>query len=118
MILSDLIEELKGCDPEHNVFVDKCPIMIGPKGVDSYRGYYDQLAIDVGEDSYMTVKDLLELLEKAIGKTFTGYKGGSYTMSEDTPVWLASYGESTGSKTTGIRKTDYGHVYLTWMHER
>jgi hypothetical protein len=32
------------------------------------------------------------MLTEAIGKTYTGYKGGEYVMGKVTPVWVANYG--------------------------
>lgn len=58
----------------------------------SYRGYYSDLALDAGPIA--TCADLLKRLSGAIGKTYTGYKGGDYTMRHDTPLWFASYGNT------------------------
>lgn len=58
----------------------------------SYRGYYEQLAFAPCEDR--CVGDLLASAREALGKTFTGYKGGEYTMSEKTPCWIAAYGDT------------------------
>jgi hypothetical protein len=32
--------------------------------------------------------ELAELLESLLGKDFTGWKGGNYTITEDKPLWL------------------------------
>lgn len=66
-------------------------------GVCSYRGFYSQLAIEpVQKEKPTTVADLLDTLRDAVGKTFTGYKGGEYVMDRDTPVWVSEYGCSSG----------------------
>jgi hypothetical protein len=91
-----------------------------PKGIDSWRGRYGELAIqtekfgsyqtdvvqhifDSGDRSYEyksfgkenpTVVEWIEILKEAQGKTFTGYKGGDFLMGKNTPVWLAEYGNS------------------------
>jgi hypothetical protein len=66
---------------------------------DSYRGYYDHLAMGFKEgDTYPnpTVQEVLDSFKSAVGKEFMGYKGGKYLMTERTPVWVANYGR-TGS---------------------
>ncbi len=39
-------------------------------------------------------REAAEKCRSVIGKTFTGYKGGDFTMSESSPVWIAQYGIS------------------------
>ena len=41
-----------------------------------------------------TISDMLNYAKSAMGNTFEGYKGGEYTMGEDTPCWISPYGES------------------------
>lgn len=43
-----------------------------------------------------TAKDMLELCERCLGKSFTGYKGGDFIMGKSTPVWVSQYGTSAG----------------------
>lgn len=77
-----------------------------PTAVGSYRGYYEQLAIghtDGHEDGFRTVGELLANLRAAVGATFTGYKGGSYVMHRDTPVWLGNYGESGAHMVVAVK---------------
>jgi hypothetical protein len=45
------------------------------------------------------VSDVVELLKRVQGKTFTGYKSGDFTMGKTTPLWIANYGHSDGFKT-------------------
>ena len=93
-----------------------------PMGINSWRGSYCELAIEteslgcyntdiveyeskefdyktykhksIGKEN-PTVEEWIGVLKEAIGKTFTGYKGGNYLMSKNTPVWLAEYGNSS-----------------------
>ena len=58
----------------------------------SYRGYYSDLAFEQSE--VRTVDEILKEVEGCLGKEFTGYKGGEYTMDESTPVWIAEYGSA------------------------
>ena len=57
----------------------------------SYRGYYCDLAFELGEGK-RPAWGLLAECKSAIGKGFEGYKGGNFTMKESTPVWIAEYG--------------------------
>jgi hypothetical protein len=62
----------------------------GPESPHSYRGYYSDLAFSAGHKR--TAGAWLRELESCLGSTFTGYKGGDFTMREDTPLWAAFYG--------------------------
>jgi hypothetical protein len=67
-----------------------------PKEIHSYRGYYDQLAIGYkSSGNCPKVEEILQLCKDALGKYFTGYKGGDFLMMEDTPLWVANP-EETG----------------------
>lgn len=72
--------------------------------VDSYRGYYSDLAIGYDNQVEFKVSELLLVLQNCVGKTFEGYKGGQYVMDWRTPVWVANYGHSTDTGVTGIIK--------------
>lgn len=70
-----------------------------PTGLGSWRGSYRELAIryeEVGSRYPMTSSEFLSLLNDATNGTFTGYKGGEYEMGQQTPVWVANYGENYG----------------------
>ena len=67
----------------------------------SYRGYYSDLAFERG-DQECTAGKLLQRCRGAMGREFTGYKGGDYLMGENTPVWVAHYG-CCGLKLMAIR---------------
>jgi hypothetical protein len=92
-----------------------------PKGIDSWRGIYAELAIQTENfGSYQTeevkhkfsdgtvfykhktigkekptVSEWISVLKESVGKTFTGYKGGDFTMGKGTPVYLAENGNSS-----------------------
>lgn len=59
----------------------------------SYRGSYNYVAFYPAED--VPVEEMLLEARGAIGSTFTAYKGGDYTMTAETPVYVAEWG-STG----------------------
>ena len=74
-----------------------------PGNVESWRGSYRELAltyIELAPNTLTpcTVRRLISLLATSLEVTFVGYKGGEYVMHEDTPVWVANYGESHGFK--------------------
>lgn len=98
MILDDLITALVACPDQH------APVEIDGKPAgefDSYRGYYDQLALGTGLEP-ITVAELLAAASEAKGKVFQGYKGGDYLMTGDTAVWFSEYGCSSGVAIVGI----------------
>ena len=82
-----------------------------PTSIDSWRGSYDELALNFqtqGEE--MKVSEFLKMLKECIGKTFTGYKGGDFTMHKGTPIWVANYSHS--GNTAVIDVVDNGYVVL------
>lgn len=92
MTLGKLIHCLARIAPELPVaFSDGIP----PGGEASYRGYYNHLAIGDGT-APRTVGELLAQCRGAIGRTYCGYKGGSYTMHADTPLWRDEVGQCRG----------------------
>lgn len=58
----------------------------------SYRGYYEQLAFEPAAN--VLVSDMLADAKRALDATYPGYKGGDFTMTKWTEVWLANYGET------------------------
>src|SRR5690242_3575186 len=89
MNLGDLIKRLE--------LEDSARVLpLGFHNPHSYRGYYDQLAFEPA--SNVSVASLLAAARSALGKTFTGYKGGEYLMGSETPCWIAKYGESTNDE--------------------
>ena|SRR5690349_15752338 len=110
MSLGEIITTLRRKEPEKTVTYDF--VHFRPQGIHSYRGYYEQLAIGYGHDD-ITVADLLALCERAVGKTFTGYKGGDYVMSENTPVWVANHNEAGGTAIVYVQDQDWRIVLIT-----
>jgi hypothetical protein len=86
-----------------------------PRYVASYRGFYEQLAIGYDEDwqKPVTVAELLIQLRGAVGATFTGYKGGEYTMDASTPVWAANHGYSNQTAIVGLADCSWQTVLAT-----
>jgi len=67
------------------------------------------------------VEEWIEVLKQAIGKRFTGYKGGDFLMGKNTPVWLAEYSNSSFKiDDKPIDKKDYSNyksVYFVDIRE-
>ena len=108
LTLGQAIDKLKAANAESVVLFD---FGGSPNEAMSYRGYYSDLAFDKKADP-ITVVEFLEMCREALGKTFTGYKGGDFTMSEDTPLWASEYG-TTGYAIIGLKQTDKAVVLVT-----
>lgn len=85
LTLGELLELLEKQDESRE-------LIFGFKEPHSYRGYYECIAFEptVG---FMHVKTIKRMIEKVIGETFTGYKGGDFHMTCSTPVFLSFYGD-------------------------
>lgn len=102
MTLGELMAALERKDEKKEVIFDF--VYFRPDGtLRSYRGDYSELSLGYTNmfepKKQIKVGDLLAKLLDAVGKTFTGYKGGEFTMGTETPVWVANCGEAGG---TGI----------------
>ncbi len=92
LTLGGLIEALEKCPPEKLVFLDEGGSITNPN---SYRGYYSDLAFEPTTLN-SSAEVLLEEAREALATVFTGYKGGDYRMTADTPLWVAHYGSASG----------------------
>jgi hypothetical protein len=104
LTLGMLISKITACEKNETVAFDfgyMCPTRL-----DSWRGAYDELALNyvsyTNEDVEIKRDDFLVLLKSAIGKTFHGYKGGEFVMNEDTPIWVANDGEACDTAVVGV----------------
>lgn len=86
---------------------------IRPSGIDSWRGSYEELALSFDLEGSITVKELLVILKDAVGKTFTGYKGGEFLMSKHTPIWVANYGNSGSTGVVDVIDEKYEVILKT-----
>lgn len=112
--LGQLIDALAKCPKDREVMFDFCGI--GPTTFDSYRGYYDHLALGYKDDHRIRAGELLELAQACVGATYTGWKGGEYRMTRDTPVWVANPGDTHGTgvvDVTGAGENDWRVVLVT-----
>lgn len=90
-----------------------------PTGFDSYRGYYDHLAIGFKDiDGWgPPVETVIEWAKAAIGSTFEGWKGGDFTMHEKTPLWMANPGNCTDYAVMGVEDNGWKVIIKTMKTE-
>jgi hypothetical protein len=77
----------------------------------SWRGNYSQLAFAPNPEA--TASHALTQARRAVGRTFEGWKGGDYTMDEDTLCWVSPEGFST-NVTVGEHMA---LLLATWLEE-
>lgn len=113
MTLGRLIRLLEGERPDNTVRFDFGGFI--PRRLGSWRGVYAELALGYDNDwqKPVTVAELLAELRSAIGKTFTGYKGGEFKMDKGTKVWADNYGEYNQRAIVGLADCDYRTVLAT-----
>lgn len=111
--------------------IDKCEAVGGdadvvfdfeyavPRGLDSWRGVYAELALsfDFDRGEALNLPEFVAMLKEAVGKTYYGYKGGEFTMSRGTPVWVANYRNSGNTAVIGVRDCGYQVVIETGYRE-
>ena len=116
-MLGELIEKLTQMDKtkiinqNKLVWFDFCDLV--PTTLDSYRGYYEDLAIGWSRDGEITVTDLLARLRECVGKMFHSYKGGTYVMDLETPLWVANCGSSHSTMVVGVHDLGYSIIIET-----
>ena len=109
MMISKIIAELRRFSGETPVRLKHNHVEGDWGDLDSYRGYYAELAVDTGYTK-VDVTQVIKSLKGSVGKTYTGYKGGEYTMAGHTDLYWAEYG-SLGPKAAKVYKS-YGEVYI------
>ena len=112
LTLGKLIDLLKTQEPQQSVIFDFGGVT--PTGIDSYRGFYEDLAIGFSDDEvHMTVGAFTTLLKGAVNKVFTGYKGGEYRMTRRSSLWVANYRHTSGTIISGLMTCDFMTVLST-----
>ena len=90
-MIIDRLELLK--DKESIVKFDK-KYKVCPNYLCSYRGDYSQLAIVYrpykNNSDCIKVNEFLKLLKSAVGKDYTGWKGGTFRMDNSSEVYIIS----------------------------
>lgn len=80
---------------------------------DSYRGYYEDMYIgwDDEDKGFNTVGKLKEVLNDALDVgVMIGYKGGEFSIAEDTLLWFSTYGD-TGYTIVDIQEFN-GQIFV------
>ena len=110
MNLGQMITAFEEADSSLLVRID-APVLLCPGRFASYRGDYGSLALECKSefDALPTVSEMVISLRACVNKTFTGYKGGSFTMREETKIWIANYSESSHHRVVAVR---VGPVYV------
>lgn len=113
--LGDLIAALQKAPENVPVYFDWC--YMRPTDFNSYRGYYEDLALGYADTPHtrVTAGELLERAESAVGTYMEGYKGGDFKMTKKTVLWVANYGRSTGWAIVGIEADEYSITLKTAM---
>jgi hypothetical protein len=107
MTLGRLVRRLEQLDPALPVRTDDEQVIAD---VESYRGNYCEPALRPvlfpADRHLRTVGELLEVARAAIGKTVQGFKGGSYVLHADDPLWFAEHGSASGTRPIGVHVID------------
>lgn len=112
---------LEGYEPDKHCNVVFDFEYLFPTGFDSWRGIYRELALNFYSNPRNAEKrvdpfklsEFLKLCRETVGKTFEGYKGGEYTMSRQTPIWVANYGNSGDTALIDVVDAEYEIILIT-----
>jgi hypothetical protein len=75
---------------------------------DSYRGYYEDVAISRScRSGAKLCREVHALAIATVGTTFVGYKGGDFRMNESSRLWVSQWGDASG---IGISHISYDHT--------
>lgn len=116
LTLGQLIDKLSDFCGSSKIVIKEDNDLYTPTDVYSYRGYYKDLAIcyeKIDDNRYTTVSKLINMLENCSGKTFTGYHGGDYYMTNSTNMWCSNYGCASGLKIIDVEKLSDKVVIIT-----
>lgn len=114
--LGGLIALLSERPSDQGVRFDFCDLSPNPKQIDSYRGFYEHVAIGYlpyEDPTDVLVGQLLEALRAKLGTAMEGYKGGDYTMDADCPLWVANWGHSHSTAILGLEREEYATTIRT-----
>lgn len=102
LTIGSLLEHLESLDKTKKLRLSTGEFLNLSGEFDSYRGYYEDLAIEKRvskvSQAASTVCDLKNVLYDALDQgEMCGYKGGTYSIDESTLVWFGNYGTTSGS---------------------
>jgi hypothetical protein len=123
LTLGELIERITKIKEKYKEEKDE-PIVkydfeyLFPTELMSWRGSYAELALNFETTGkYMSVSAFLKMLQDAVGATFEGYKGGDFVMNENTPIWVANYGNSGNTAIIDVLDSKYCVTLITGLRE-
>ncbi len=96
MNLGQLIKVLDKMPQNVNVYFKDSPTH--PHYLHSYRGFYEDLAIESVSNGEITVSAFRGMLKGAVGSIYSGYKGGHFKMNKNSIVWISCYGQCGSNK--------------------
>lgn len=109
-------KHLSGLEPVEFRFVHESMIHRNgtvPGSIHSWRGHYEQAAIDSVAGSTVTVRDFVKKIERALDVMHSGWKGGEYWFDLDTSIWYAEPGTVYDSYRMKIEGRDvFDGLYL------
>lgn len=114
--LGGLIDALKPFNGESVVECDFAGFVPDLESIGSWRGVYAHLAIGFEQTHWInrpTVAALRTALEAVVGNTYEGYKGGSYRMDRDTPIWMDNRGQATSTAIVGVEFVGHKAILQT-----
>jgi hypothetical protein len=93
-----------------------------PTTVRSWRGIYAEAALgfeggDYGSGHPKVSEVLAELRQSIDGRTYEGWKGGTYKYDKDTPLHVDNRGNSSDTDIIAVRVRDWQVVILTQYNE-
>lgn len=124
MTINEVIEKLKAAKPDGRVYFS--PLRCVPTTVDSWRGIYAEPALgwqpsgkSGNVKDYPTAASLLAELQKATdGREYTGWKGGEYSYTGNSPLHIDNPGDNTQTEIKEIKNTEWETIiYLTCDEE-
>ena len=117
LTLGDLLHKLNACEMKDNksVYFDFAHLEITT--FESYRGYYDELALGFGDSGGKNLLQLILHCQETIGQQFTGWKGGEFIMGKDTPVWVANPGRTGDTMIVDVVDKGWAVLLITQTNE-
>lgn len=89
-----------------------------PTSLASWRGIYAELALGFTDSGLApSLPDFLHELQQAVGREYPGWKGGDYTMSRHTPVWVANPGNAGNTAIIDVVDAEYEVILITAYRE-
>ena len=105
MSLGQIITALEQVPPHYRLWIGSG--RYGLWGIFSYRGYYEDLVLTFSIDGPFSVGDGRDLLKRAVGHDFTGWKGGTYRATAETGVWVSDSREhASGDAVVSVEMRD------------